>query len=219
MSGFASQFAGAFLITVGLALVSGVIGTCFGLLLAIAKTTHTSRIVGFITAYTTIVRGVPELVIILLIYFGGTALAGAIAGRYVEVSAFTAGIIALSVVFSGYATEVFRGAIAAIPAGQAEAAKSLGLSAWQRWLLVTAPQMWRLALPAYGNLWISLFKDTALVSIIGLTDVMRVAFVGAGSMRAPLTFYLAASALYLSLTTATLLSTRLAERRYPALGR
>ena len=81
------------------------------------------------------------------------------------------------------------------------------------------PQMWRLALPAYGNLWISLFKDTALVSVIGLTDVMRVAFVGAGSMRAPLAFYLAASALYLSLTTATLLSVRLAERRYPALDR
>lgn len=219
MSGFASQFAGAFVITVGLALVSGAFGTCFGLLLAIAKATRTSRIVGLITAYTTIVRGVPELVIILLIYFGGTALASAIAGRYVEVNAFTAGIIALTVVFSGYATEVFRGAIAAIPAGQAEAAKSLGLNAWQRWLLVIAPQMWRLALPAYGNLWISLFKDTALVSIIGLTDVMRVAYVGAGSMRAPLTFYLAASALYLSLTTATLLSIRLVERRYPALGR
>ncbi len=219
MSGFASQFFGAFAITVGLALVSGVVGTTLGLALAIAKTSADSRVAAPIMVYTTVVRGVPELVIILLIFFGGTALASAVTGQYVEVNAFSAGIVALSVVFSGYVTEVFRGAIAAIPAGQAEAAKSLGLSAWQRWLLVITPQMWRLALPAYGNLWISLFKDTALVSVIGLTDVMRVAFVGAGSMRAPLAFYLAASALYLSLTTATLLSVRLAERRYPALDR
>jgi octopine/nopaline transport system permease protein len=206
-------------VTISLALVSGCLGTAFGLFLAISKGTAQPRFNRVVTAYTTVVRGVPELLIILLIYFGGTTLASTIARRYVEVNAFTAGVIALSVVFSGYATEVFRGAIAAVPAGQTEAAKSLGLNAWQRWVFVIGPQMLRLALPAYGNLWISLFKDTALVSIVGLTDIMRVAYVGAGSLRAPLTFYLAASALYLSLTTVTLLSIRLAERRYPALGR
>ncbi len=219
MNGFAIQFAGALLITIGLGLVSGFLGTAFGLMLAILKNARAPRVTGLITAYTTIVRGVPELVIILLIYFGGTALASRIAGRYVEINAFTAGTVALTVVFSGYATEVFRGAIAAVPAGQAEAAKSLGLNAWQRWTFVIGPQMCRLALPAYGNLWISLFKDTALVSIVGLTDIMRVASLGAGSMRAPLTFYLAASALYLLLTTVTLVSIRSVERRYPALGR
>lgn len=220
MSGFAAQFAIAFTVTVSLGLVSGCLGTTFGLFLAIAKsTTALPQFRAVVTTYTTVVRGVPELLIILLIYFGGTTLASRLAGRYVEVNAFTAGVIALSVVFSGYATEVFRGAIAAVPSGQTEAAKALGLSAWQRWLLIIGPQMLRLALPAYGNLWISLFKDTALVSIVGLTDIMRVAYVGAGSLRAPLTFYLAASALYLSLTTLTLLSIRLAERRYPALGR
>ncbi|QKC85426.1 ABC transporter permease subunit [Mesorhizobium sp. NZP2077] len=219
MGGFATQFVVALTVTIGLALVSGCLGTAFGLFLAISKGTAQPRINSVVTAYTTVVRGVPELLIILLIYFGGTTLASKIAGRYVEVNAFTAGVIALSVVFSGYATEVFRGAIAGVPAGQTEAAKSLGLNAWQRWVFVIGPQMLRLALPAYGNLWISLFKDTALVSIVGLTDIMRVAYVGAGSLRAPLTFYLAASALYLSLTTVTLLSVRLAERRYPALGR
>ena len=219
MGGFTTQFAVALTVTITLALVSGCLGTAFGLFLAISKGTALPRVNAVVTAYTTVVRGVPELLIILLIYFGGTTLASKIAGRYVEVNAFTAGVIALSVVFSGYATEVFRGAIAAVPAGQTEAAKSLGLNAWQRWMFVIGPQMLRLALPAYGNLWISLFKDTALVSIVGLTDIMRVAFVGAGSLRAPLTFYLVASALYLSLTTITLLSIRLAERRYPALGR
>ncbi|RJT41459.1 ABC transporter permease subunit [Mesorhizobium waimense] len=219
MGGFTTQFVVALTVTISLALVSGCLGTAFGLFLAISKGTAQPRLNRVVTAYTTVVRGVPELLIILLIYFGGTTLASTIAGRYVEVNAFTAGVIALSVVFSGYATEVFRGAIAAVPAGQTEAAKSLGLNAWQRWMFVIGPQMLRLALPAYGNLWISLFKDTALVSIVGLTDIMRVAYVGAGSLRAPLTFYLAASALYLSLTTVTLLSIRLAERRYPALGR
>ncbi len=219
MGGFTTQFVVALTVTISLALVSGCLGTAFGLFLAISKGTALPRVNAVVTAYTTVVRGVPELLIILLIYFGGTTLASKFAGRYVEVNAFTAGVIALSVVFSGYATEVFRGAIAAVPAGQNEAAKSLGLNAWQRWVLIIGPQMLRLALPAYGNLWISLFKDTALVSIVGLTDIMRVAYVGAGSMRAPLTFYLAASALYLSLTTVTLLSIRLAERRYPALGR
>ncbi|AZO75800.1 ABC transporter permease subunit [Mesorhizobium sp. M1D.F.Ca.ET.043.01.1.1] len=219
MHGFSAQFAAAFVITVGLGLVSGFLGTVFGLLLAMLKSSPASRFKAAATAYTTVVRGVPELLIILLIYFGGTIFASKIAGRYVEVNAFAAGVIALTVVFSGYATEVFRGAIGAVPAGQTEAAKSLGLNAWQQWAFVVGPQMLRLALPAYGNLWISLFKDTALVSIVGLTDIMRVAFVGAGSLRAPLTFYLAASALYLSLTTITLVSIRLAERRYPALSR
>ncbi|MFC3205829.1 ABC transporter permease subunit [Aquamicrobium soli] len=216
MSGFATQFAAAFMVTVSLALVSGAIGTTVGLSFAIFKNASTAGIGRIVSAYTTVVRGVPELLIILLIYFGGTAFASKVAGRYVEVNAFTAGAFALSVVFSGYATEVFRGAIAAIPVGQMEAAKSLGLNAWHRWLFVAGPQMLRLALPAYGNLWMSLFKDTSLVSIVGLTDIMRVAYVGAGSLRAPLTFYLAASALYLFLTSLTLLSMRLAERRYPA---
>jgi octopine/nopaline transport system permease protein len=219
MDGFAAQFAVALVVTVSLALVSGPVGTAFGLFLAIWKSAARPGLRSIVTAYTTVVRGVPELLIILLIYFGGTALASKIAGRYLEVNAFTAGVIALSVVFSGYATEVFRGAIAAVPVGQTEAAKSLGLDARQRWIFVVGPQMLRLALPAYGNLWISLFKDTALVSIVGLTDIMRVAYVGAGSLRAPLSFYLAASALYLSLTTLTLLSIHLAERRYPAFGR
>lgn len=219
MQNFALNFLSAFMVTTGLALASGMLGTAIGIVSAVAKLTGPSRIGPVVTAYTTVIRGVPELLIILLIYFGGTALASTVAGRYVEIDAFAAGIIALSIVFGGYATEVFRGAIAAVPAGQTEAAKSLGLNGWQRWLLVIVPQMLRLALPAYGNLWISLFKDTALVSVVGLSDIMRVAFVGAGSFRAPLAFYLAASALYLMLTTITLMSIRLAERRYPAFDR
>lgn len=213
MLNFAFQFVNGLQITVVLALVSGALGSLLGLLVAIVKlsTMRVPALVG--QAYTTIVRGLPELLVILVVYFGGTAAITALTGRYVEINAFAAGTVALMIVFGAYCAEIFRGAIISIPRGQAEAARSLGLKPWQIWAFVILPQMMRVALPAYGNLWISLVKDTSLVSVIGLTDIMRVAFIGAGSMRAPLPFYLAASALYLTLTSLSLASFRVLERR------
>ncbi|MBB5577098.1 octopine/nopaline transport system permease protein [Rhizobium paranaense] len=164
--------------------------------------------------YTGVIRGVPELLIILLMYFGGTAFLSMIVGRYIEINAFAAGVTALTIVFGAYAAEIFRGAINAIAPGQREAAKALGLPRWQIWLLIIIPQMIPVALPAFCNLCISLVKDTSLISVVGLTDVMRVAYVGAGSLRTPLPFYLAASAIYLMLTSLCLLSFKLIERRY-----
>jgi len=212
MQGFQGQFLHGLQITVLVAAISGGLGMAVGLLGAAAKLSG-SRILRLIAeAYTTVVRGVPELLVILLIYFGGTAAVSALIGSYVEISALWAGIFSLTVVFGAYATEIFRGAIQSIPHGQTEAALSIGLAPWQTWFLVILPQMARIALPALCNLWISLLKDTSLVSVVGLSDIMRVAFVGAGSMREPLTFYLAASVLYLALTSVSLLSFRLLER-------
>ncbi|MBB3135957.1 octopine/nopaline transport system permease protein [Rhizobium pisi] len=213
MLSFALQFFNGLQITVLLAIVSGALGSLLGLLVAMVKLSKlgVSALLG--QAYTTIVRGLPELLVILVVYFGGTAAITALTGRYVEINAFAAGIAALMIVFGAYCAEIFRGAIMSVPRGQAEAARSLGLKPWQTWLFVILPQMMRVALPAYGNLWASLVKDTSLVSVIGLTDIMRVAFIGAGSMRAPLTFYLVASALYLALTSMSLASFRALERR------
>ncbi|MBB5663847.1 octopine/nopaline transport system permease protein [Rhizobium leguminosarum] len=194
--------------------LSCVLGTGLGLLIAILRNSRRKIIAASLQAYTAIIRGVPELLIILLMYFGGTALLSAVFGRYVEINAFAAGVTALTIVFSAYAAEIFRGAINAIAPGQSEAAMSLGLPRWQIWLLVIIPQMIPIALPAFCNLCISLIKDTSLISVVGLTDVMRVAFVGAGSLRAPLPFYLAASAIYLTLTSLSLLSFKLIERRH-----
>lgn len=196
-----------------MAAASGILGTLLGLFVAVIKLSQLRLPVLIGQAYTTIVRGLPELLVILVVYFGGTAAITALTGRYVEISAFAAGVAALTVVFGAYCAEIFRGAIQSIPQGQTEAALSLGLASWQVWLLVILPQMIRVALPAFGNLWVSLLKDTSLISIVGLTDIMRVAFIGAGSMRAPLTFYLAASALYLAMTSLSLASFRLLERR------
>ncbi|GES43206.1 ABC transporter permease [Rhizobium dioscoreae] len=196
-----------------MAAASGILGTLLGLFVAVIKLSQLRLPVLIGRAYTTIVRGLPELLVILVVYFGGTAAITALTGRYVEISAFAAGVAALTVVFGAYCAEIFRGAIQSIPQGQTEAALSLGLASWQVWLLVILPQMIRVALPAFGNLWVSLLKDTSLISIVGLTDIMRVAFIGAGSMRAPLTFYLVASALYLAMTSLSLASFRLLERR------
>lgn len=212
MSGFSAQFIHGLQTTVFLAFASGTLGTILGLFVAIAKLSklHMPSLIG--QAYTTIVRGLPELLVILVVYFGGTTAITALTGRYIEINAFAAGVAALTVVFGAYSAEIFRGAIKSVPSGQMEAARTLGLRSWQIWLLVILPQMMRTALPAFGNLWVSLVKDTSLVSVVGLTDIMRVAFIGAGSMRAPLTFYLAASALYLALTSLSLASFRLLER-------
>ncbi|MCZ3376205.1 MULTISPECIES: ABC transporter permease [Rhizobium] len=213
MSGFFVQFVHGLQVTVLVAAASGILGTLLGLFVAVIKLSQLRLPVLIGRAYTTIVRGLPELLVILVVYFGGTAAITALTGRYVEISAFAAGVAALTVVFGAYCAEIFRGAIQSIPQGQTEAALSLGLASWQVWLLVILPQMIRVALPAFGNLWVSLLKDTSLISIVGLTDIMRVAFIGAGSMRAPLTFYLVASALYLAMTSLSLASFRLLERR------
>lgn len=213
MLNFAVQFFEGLQITVALTLVSGVLGSLLGLVVAIVKLSK-ARVPALLgQAYTTIVRGLPELLVILVVYFGVTAAITALTGRYVEINAFAAGVASLTIVCGAYCAEIFRGAIMSVPRGQAEAARSLGLKPWQIWVFVILPQMLRVALPAYGSLWISLVKDTSLVSVIGLTDIMRVAFIGAGSMRAPLPFYLMASALYLALTSLSLASFRVLERR------
>ena len=210
---FYSQFIYGALNTTSVFFCSVVLGTIVGLTVAIINMSQDARGSHIATAYTNTVRGVPELLIILIAYFGGTAALSALSGQYVEINAFAAGVIALTLVFGGYAAEIFRGAIKAVPVGQVEAAKSLGLNRWPSWFFVIIPQMVPPALPAYGNLCISLIKDTALISVVGLTDVMRVAYIGAGSMRQPLPFYLAASAIYLGLTSITLVFFRTIERR------
>lgn len=215
MLDFFDQFTRGLGNTLLVSFLSGALGTSLGLLIAIVKTSGKGTGALVAQAYTSIVRGVPELLFILVVYFGGTAAISAAAGRYVEINALAAGVAALTVVFGAYAGEIFRGAIKAIPNGQTEAAMSLGLARWQIWLFVIIPQMVPVALPAFCNLCISLIKDTSLISIVGLIDVMRVAYVGAGSMRAPLPFYLAASAIYLALTSLCLISFRLLEWRLP----
>lgn len=213
LQGFGDQIAAGAVTTLQVALTSLILGLGVGLCGAMAKLSRFATLRRLADAYTTIIRGVPELLIILILYFGGTVALTALVGRYVEVDAFAAGVFALTIVFGAYATEVFRAAIIAVPASQIEAAHALGLSASLTLRLIILPQMWRFALPGLGNLWLTLLKDTALISVVGLEDLMRKTSVAAGSTHDPLTFYAIAAAIYLTFTSVSLVGLALLERR------
>lgn len=200
-------------ITLKLAFVSLFFGLILGLLGAVGKRSSFPPFRWLATAYTTLMRGLPELLLVLIIYFGTTELLLHLFDVYVEVSAFAAGVAALSIAFGAYAAEVFRGALQELPKGQVEAAQALGFSPFKIFWLIMLPQLWRLALPGLGNLFLVLLKDTALVSVIGLNDLMRQAYVAAGFTKLPFTFYLAAAGIYLLLTIVFMQLLRFMEQR------
>jgi His/Glu/Gln/Arg/opine family amino acid ABC transporter permease subunit len=199
--------------TLLVAAISVVFGTAVGFLGAGAKLSRWRALRLLADVYTTIIRGVPELIIILLLYFGGTVTLSAIAGHYVEVNGFSAGVFALSIVFGAYATEIFRGAILSIPYGQIEAARSLGMRRLPTFRTVTLPQLWRFALPGFGNLCLVLLKDSALISVVGLEELMRKTAITAGATRQPFTFYFASAMIYLAFTIVSSAALHWAERR------
>jgi His/Glu/Gln/Arg/opine family amino acid ABC transporter permease subunit len=168
-------------------------------------------------AYTTIVRGVPELVLILLVYYGITILVQhllslATGGEVlIDIDPFTAGTLTLGVIYGAFATEVFRGAFLALDRGQIEAARACGMSRTLAFRRVLLPQAWRFAIPGLGNIWLLLIKATALMSIVQLPELMRMTDVAARAVRMPFTFYFAASIIYLLITIVSLLVFQRAE--------
>lgn len=167
--------------------------------------------------YTTVVRGVPELVLILLVYYGVTILLQrvltALFGSEVliDIDPFTAGVLTLGVIYGAFATEVFRGAFLAIPKGQIEAAYSFGMSRIQTLWRISLPQVWRFALPGLGNVWLVLIKATALMSVIQLEELLRWSDIGARNTKLPFTFYLTASFIYLGITIVSMVLQHRAE--------
>lgn len=193
--------------------ISLVFGILVGFLGAGAKLSRWRALRLLADAYTTVIRGIPELIIILLLYFGGTVTLTRLAGHYVEVNGFAAGVFALSIVFGAYATEVFRGAVLAIPRGQTEAARALGMRRTAVFWTILLPQLWRFALPGVGNLWLVLLKDSALISVVGLEELLRKTAITAGATRQPFTFYFAAALIYLGFTVVSSVALNWAERR------
>ena len=215
---YREQLLSGTLVTVQLALGSLVIALLLGLLGAGAKLSRSRVLQAIANGYTTLVRGVPDLVLILLVFFGGQQLVnqlGAATGLwgYVEVSQFAAGVGTIGVIFGGYFTEVFRGAILAVPKGQIEAAYATGMTPSQVFRLVTLPQMVRHALPGATNTWLVQIKATALVSVIGLQDLVYNAFTAGRSTRQLFTFMFAVLVVYLLLTAVSDLALRWLERR------
>lgn len=205
LQGFGSLLLNGAQVTVKLSLTSLCVGLVLGLLGATAKLSHVWVFRKLATLYTSVMRGIPELLLLLFLYYGGTIILSAVLGRLgyhqaLDISAFWAGVMALSIAFGAYATEVFRMAILEVPKGQWEAAEAIGMRPFQTFYRIILPQVWQLALPGLGNLFLVLLKDTALVSVVGLHDIMYHASRAAQTTQQPFTFYLAAALIYLGLT-------------------
>lgn len=187
--------------TLLLAVCSMIVGLSLGLLLALAKLSPNAWISRPVFAVTNFMRGIPEFLVLLLIYFGGTQVLNDLFPESgFEISPFGAGLLALSLIFAAYASETFRSAFLSVPKGQIEAGRAYGFSAWKTFRYIQMPQIWRIALPGLGNLWQGMVKDTALVSIVGLDDLMRKAQQASQTTREPFNFFLVASLMFLAIT-------------------
>ena len=217
--GYEARFLAGMLITAGVAAVALALALALGLLGAAAKTRGGKFARGAAATYTTITRGTPELLLILLIYFDMQRLLNFVRESLgmedvALISPFWAGAAAIGIIYGGYMTETFRGALLAVPSGQAEAGFALGLRKRGVFWLLTFPQMLRHALPGISNNWLVLLKATALVSVIGLSDdMMAVANQAKSKTREPFMFYLAAAGGYLLFTAiSTMIFSRLEKR-------
>jgi histidine transport system permease protein/arginine/ornithine transport system permease protein len=206
-------------VTIQLAIFSLMFSVSFGLLGAWAKLSKNIVAQKTAATYTSIVRGVPDLVLILLVFYGGQELVNSIGNAtglwdYLEISQFIAGVFTIGVVYGGYMTETFRGAILAIPRGQIEAGIACGMNRLLIFRRVIWPQMVRYALPGFSNNWLVQIKATALVSVIGLQDLVYNGFVAGRSTRLLFTFMFAVLMIYLLLTAVSDLALRWLDRKY-----
>ena len=186
--------------TLGLALASLVGGMVLALAFSAAELSKQRALVWPVATLTTLIRGLPELLVVLFIYFGSTQVLFLITGEYVEFSPFACGVLALSLLFASYATQTLRAAPNAVPTGQRLAAQALGLGKGHTFFRIVLPQAWRHALPGLGNQWLVLLKDTALVSLIGVNEMMRQAQMASASTYQPFTWYAAAALIYLAIS-------------------
>ncbi len=203
LDGYGPQMLAGALATLEIAFASLAAGLFLGLVGAAAKLSSWKPLSLGATLLTNLLRGTPEFIILLVCYFGLAQQLYRMLGRATEMSPFFGGVFALSVVFGSNASESFRGAFVAVPAGQTEAARAIGMSASRVFFRIQLPQAWRLVLPSLSNLWQNLLKDTSLVSVLGLDELMHKASIAAQVTHQPLTFYLAAAAIYFVLLAAS----------------
>jgi len=204
-------------LTIELALLSLALSIVLGMLGATAKLSQSAIARAVAGLYTTIIRGIPDLVLMLLIFFGGQVAVNNIGYKlglpYIDIDPFIAGSITIGFIFGAYMAETFRGAILAVPRGEIEAGYAFGMTAHQVFRRITLPQMIRHALPGFGNNWLVLVKATALVSVIGLQDMVFRAGQAGGSTRQPFTFYFVVALIYLGITAVSQGGLSWAERK------
>ena len=204
-------------ITLLVGLCAMLIAIVFGLLGAAGKMSQARWARSIAECYTVVIRGIPELILLLLIYYGVPTLiqdVGASLGYdlRVDLNPFTAGVLTIGFVYGAFSTEVLRGAFQAIDPGQLEAGRAVGMNRLKVFRRIVLPQALRYALPGLGNVWMVLIKATALISIIQLEEIMRKAHVAAGATRQPFTFFLAAAGLFLGITVVSMFVQQHLER-------
>jgi histidine transport system permease protein len=216
--GYFLTILGGAVLTLQLALLSLLFALVAGLAGASAKLSKSPLLRGVATLYTTVVRGVPDLVMMLLVFYGGQMLVNEVTEYldlgYFDLNPMVAGVLTIGFIFGAYFAETFRGAFLAVPSGQLEAGAAYGMTRWQVFARVLFPQMLRHALPGLGNNWLVLLKSTAIVSMIGLSDMTWLADQAGRTTREPFAFYLLVCALYLIMTTASSWLLGRLERRY-----
>jgi His/Glu/Gln/Arg/opine family amino acid ABC transporter permease subunit len=216
--GYLGAILGGLGITLATAALSLAVACGFGMVGAVAKLSRSRLARGLAETYTTLIRGIPELVLMLAIFYGGQILVNRLAEAqgwdYIDVPPFTAGVLTIGFIFGAYLTETFRGAILAVPRGQMEAATAFGLTRGQALRRILLPQMVRHAIPGFANNWLVMVKATALVSIIGLDDMLHRANMAASATREPFTFYLLIALVYLAITTVSIGLLMALERRF-----
>jgi len=204
-TGWGDELFFATLMTLAVSITAMIIGFIFALIFTPLKLSKSKTLNLIGNFYTTVIRGVPELLVIYLFFFGGSGAIMYVASifgynEYIEINAFVTGSFAIGIISGAYSTEVFRGAIQSIDKGQFEASKVLGFKKHIHFFKVILPQMLRLAIPNLSNVWQITLKDTSLISVTGLVEIMRQSYIAAGSTRDPLFFYSFAALLYLLLT-------------------
>ncbi|UDM18353.1 ABC transporter permease [Vogesella sp. XCS3] len=206
------------ILTLQVAVASLLVSVVLGLIGAMFKMAPSKPLVWLAELYSTVVRGIPDLVWMLLLFFGGQMLINDFCTRMgwqaPEINSFFAGVLTIGFIFGAYMTETFRGAIMAVPKGQMEAGLAYGMSPLRVFLRITFPQMVRFALPSFSNNWLVLVKSTALVSVIGLNDVMYRADTAKSITQEPFTVYAVVGLIFLAITSVSDFALKRLEKRY-----
>ncbi|CAH0528924.1 arginine ABC transporter permease ArtQ [Vibrio hippocampi] len=214
LTGYSASLLQASWVTLQLAFVSLLVGLLLAVLFAAGEMSR-KRVISWPTsAIVTVIRGLPELLVVLFIFFGSTQVLFLITGDFIEVSPFLSGVIALSLIFASYASQTIRGALKAVPKGQREAASALGISRPRTFLRIVLPQAVKHALPGLTNQWLVLLKDTALVSLIGVTDLMKQAQLTSAATHEAFTWYATAAVVYLLITLVTQKVVKIIDKRF-----
>lgn len=206
--GYGDELLAGTAVTLWLAILSSALALAFGVAIGIFATGRNPLRRWLWKSYASVAMGVPTILYVFFIYYNAPIFLKKSFDLRVDVSPFMAGLTALTFVYSAYVAEVVRGAAINVPRGQWEAAQVLGLSRFTIWRLVILPQIWRLSVPGIVNVWMTVLKDTALVSLVGLTDLIRMAEVASAVSKMPFLFFILAAMVFAVLSAATMFGTK-----------